>query len=306
MKKIVFVGIGGVGGYYGGLMAQHYAQSQEIGIVFYARGKHLEAIQQQGLRVEHDDTAFTAHPYLATHDAEEIGTADFIILCTKGYDLKDTLEELRPCIGEETRIVPLLNGVAARERILQSYPDTTVSHGCTYILSAIKEAGVVENFGNIQKVFFGLDNESNALFEPLASYMKAAQVEAMCIPNILPIIWQKYIFISVSATASSYHDMSIQQVAKHHGTDVKAMLSEAYDVGNALGVDIDESITSICYDRFIGLPSDTTASMHRDFMRNPKRTEVEELTGEIVRLGNKLNIDTPMYDRMYEDLRERR
>lgn len=305
MKKIVFVGIGGVGGYYGGLMAKHYAESQEIGIVFYARGKHLEVIQQKGLRVEHNDSHFTAHPFLATHDAEEIGTADFIILCTKGYDLENTLEELRPCIGKETCIVPLLNGVSARELILQIYPDTAVSHGCTYILSAIKEAGVIENFGTIQKVFFGLDSEDIALFEPLASYMKAAQVEAMCISNILPIIWQKYIFISVSATASSFHNMSIQQVAKHHETDVKAMLSEAYNVGKALGVDIDESITSICYERFIGLPSDTTASMHRDFMKNPQRTEVEELTGEIVRLGDRLHIETPVYHRMYQALRER-
>ena len=88
--KILIVGIGGVGGYYGGLLARKYENHPEIEISFVARGAHLEAIQQNGLKVIAENETFVARPAIATNNVSETGIADYIILATKSYDLAAT------------------------------------------------------------------------------------------------------------------------------------------------------------------------------------------------------------------------
>ena len=103
--KIVVAGIGGVGGYFGGLLAIAYAGNDNIEIYFLARGKHLASIQQSGLTVIKGDISFTAKPFLATDNVNEIGDVDFIIISTKNYDLAQVLEQISPCVNSETVIL---------------------------------------------------------------------------------------------------------------------------------------------------------------------------------------------------------
>jgi 2-dehydropantoate 2-reductase len=114
--RIVIAGIGGVGGYFGGQLARHYEKNKEAEIIFFARGENEKAIRQNGLKVESTIGEFIAKPKLVTSDASEIGKADFLIICTKSYDLEQTLLQLSPCINESTVILPLLNGIDNYER----------------------------------------------------------------------------------------------------------------------------------------------------------------------------------------------
>ena len=109
--KIVIAGIGGVGGYFGGLLAKKYAGSDQVQIYFIARGKHLAEIQKQGLKVIKGGNEFIAKPKLATDQAAQIGIANYLIICTKNYDLRQMMHQVQPCIGKDTVILPLLNGI---------------------------------------------------------------------------------------------------------------------------------------------------------------------------------------------------
>ena len=137
--KIVIAGIGGIGGYFGGFLAKKYENSNDVEVCFVARGEHLNKIRENGLKVIHGQNEFIARAAIATDNANEIGIADYILICTKSYDLDATIKQLKPCIAENTILLPLLNGVESVERIKKILPGTTVLEGCVYIVSSVKE-----------------------------------------------------------------------------------------------------------------------------------------------------------------------
>ncbi len=199
--KIIIAGIGGVGGYFGGLLANHFYENENVEINYFARGRHLKEIQNNGLKVIKGDSEFIAKPTLATDNPADIGIADFIIIATKSYDLETVIQQLRSCINQDTIILPLLNGVDSKERIKNMFPDNIVLDGCAYIVSRLKQPGVIENSGNIQTLYFGRDNAINERLLLLESLFKEADIEAFLSSSISTIIWEKFIFISPTATS---------------------------------------------------------------------------------------------------------
>ncbi len=304
--RIVIAGIGGVGGYFGGLLAKKYEDSDEIDIVFLARGNHLSQIQQNGLKVINkvgDD--FIAKPYLATDNAGEIGKAEVILVCTKGYDLENTIEQLRPCMTNQTMILPLLNGVDGFEIIQKLLPENTVLQGCVYIASRIKEAGVIENDGQFQKLFFGLENQSNNHFEWLEKVFKDANMDATLSSKITSIVWEKFIFISPIATATSYFDSFFGELVREHEDTVFQLITEVVNIAKAKGIDTPPNIIEKTMTRLKSLPDENTTSMHRDFLEKPQN-ELSALTGYIVQAGKELSVETPTYSYMYQQLKNRK
>jgi 2-dehydropantoate 2-reductase len=136
--RIVIVGIGGVGGYFGGLLSKRYANGNDVEVVFVARGEHLSEIQNKGLTVINGKESFVTKPHLATDDYSKIGVADYIIICTKSYDLKQTIGQIKPLISHNTILLPLSNGVSASDEILEILPQAKVLKGCAFIVSKIK------------------------------------------------------------------------------------------------------------------------------------------------------------------------
>lgn len=302
--KIVIAGIGGVGGYFGGLLAKAYAGNEDIKVYFIARGNHLTAIKNNGLKVNKGDIDFIAKPYLATNDSTEIGTADYIIISTKSYDLIEMLTQLMPCIGEKTVILPLLNGVEAVEKIRMRFPQNLVPAGCAYIVSAIKSAGVIENMGNRQEIYFGLDNKTNEQLEKLHDLFKFAGIEATLSTEISKLIWEKFIFLSCIATATSYYHKTVGELLIEKREALENFINETSAIAKAKRIELDET-TEKAMAHYEALPFTTTSSMQRDFEAKKPYTELESITGYVVREAKKLNISTPYFEKAYEALRKR-
>lgn len=302
--KIIVAGIGGVGGYFGGLLAKHFIKSDEVEINFFARGEHLLQIQTNGLKVIQGDTQFIAKPNLATDKAIEIGIADFIILCTKSYDLEKALEQLKPCIDSNTALLPLLNGVDSAEIIKSTLPNTTVLNGSVYIVSVLKEAGVVENIGNIQKLFFGIDNAITDKLVLLENIFAQAGIEATLSKNISSIIWEKFHLVGANSTATSYFKNSTGEILadKSKSEFLLALLHEVHNVALAKGISFEKDVVSITMDKLRSFPFESTSSMQRDFQKPNSRTELETITGFIIRAGQQLNLPTPTFKIAYEEL----
>ncbi len=303
--KIIVAGIGGVGGYFGGLLAKKYENSDKIEICFLARGEHLTQIRKNGLKVIKGSTEFIARPALATDKAAEIGIADYILICTKGYDLDATLAQLKPCINENTILLPFLNGVESVERIKKLLPDCTVWEGSVHIVSELKTAGVIENSGNIQRLSFGLDNKSNERLLFLEKIFQDAGINTVLSEKISTLVWEKFIFIAAVGTATSYFDCSIGKILAENEDTLRQLIEEATAIAKAQEIPVSPDIAIITMNMLKTLAFDTTSSLHRDFKNRKPKTEVETLTGYIVRAGQKFGIETPAFQKAYKHLTNR-
>lgn len=265
--KIIIAGIGGVGGYFGGLLANHFSDNENVEISFYARGRHLKEIQHNGLKVIKGKSEFIARPTLATDIPSEIGIADFIIVCTKSYDLETVIEQLQPCVNKDTIILPLPNGVDSKERITNILPNNIILDGCAYIVSRLRQFGEVENSGNIQTLSFGLDIYESERLSQLERIFKEADIEATLSKNISEIIWEKFIFISPTAKATSYFDKCIGEVLADNESfkTLTNLIEEIELLAKAKQITVSEDIKIKTVNKLRALPYETTSSMHSDF-----------------------------------------
>lgn len=301
--KVAIVGLGGVGGYYGGKLAHQYENSTNE-IYFIARGEHLSAIQKFGLSIELPTETIVAKPKKATDDPSEIGIVDIIILTVKSYDLVDSLEFIKPCIDSKTILLPLLNGGDITERIQRIVPNNTVWSGCSYIISRKINSGVIKTLGGSAKLVFGSETGVNNQQKELYKLLVDAGIDVDLSENIKESIWKKFFFISVSASLTSYFNVDFSQLVD---TDerLKATLEMANEfskIAAAEGVNLGENPSYFIVKHTQTLPKNTTTSMHSDFKAG-NQTEVDTLTGVIVALGKKHNIQVPLYNKVYSSLR---
>ncbi len=305
--KILVAGIGGVGGYFGGLLAKYFQDRQDGEVYFLARGKHLAAIQELGLTVVAGQKEFIAKPKLATDKPKEIGIVDCVIVCTKSYDLEETLEQLLPCINDQTVILPLLNGVDSRARIKKRLPNNLVCDGCVYIISRLSLPGRVENLGNIQKLFFGAQGQSDTRLELLEDVFKQAGIESTLSSNIETIIWEKFIFISAMAMVTTYFDESVGPILsdKAKRRTIKQLVQENVAVAQQKGISIASEISEKVLAKLESLPPEATSSLHSDFQSESPKTEIQSLIGYVVAEGQNLNIETPVYNQLFLEIKSK-
>lgn len=191
--RIGVLGIGGVGGYFGGLLAKAYLNSDTIEIIFIARGETQNAIAQNGLKITTDTTESIVFPNLVSNNPAEIGTLDILICATKTYDIESSLASIKECINLESTILPLYNGVDATERIKKLFPDNTILQACVYIVSMIEAPGVINKIGVYEKLFLGSSTVPISKLEGLQSIFIDAKIESYLVENIEETVWEKFI-----------------------------------------------------------------------------------------------------------------
>lgn len=301
-KRITIVGLGGVGGFYGGLLANKYQDSQDIEVCFVARGKHLDAVKEKGLTVLSKDSEVVGHPALATSSWSDIKHTDYIIIATKGYDLSQTIADMKGCVGEHTVIIPLLNGVEAYEQLRDAFGEARVWQGCTYMVSRLKEAGVIDNPSGRQRILFGRDGMVTAEMKDFEAILTEAGINAEATSEISREVWEKYILVSTSAMATAYYNSTFGGVMEHHPAEMTQLLEEASAIGKKKGVALSADIVSVITERLKAIPYESTTSMHSDFTALKPQNELGIMGGYMVRQGILLGVETPMYKQMCNHL----
>ena len=298
--RIAIIGLGGVGGYFGGLLAEKYHHSTEVEVIFVVRPATEKVIKEKGLKLITPEGEKVVFPSMVTSVPELIGPVDFLICTTKSYDLESSLQPLKSCVNANTSILPLLNGVDAHERIAALLPVAEVWDGCVYIVSRLLEPGVVKKTGNINKLYFGMEtgaSQKQKLFERLC---KDAGIECYLSANIRQTVWEKFLFISAMASSTSYLDLCIGEIIANpmHKALLLGLIEELKSVADKVGVPLAQNLVTKTMLRAESLPFETTSSMHSDFKKGGK-TEVDTLTGYVVKLGQKLQVETPLYAKVY-------
>lgn len=300
--KIAFSGIGGVGGYYGGILAGFYEKSENIKVYFISRGENAETIRQKGLQIKTPATTLIVHPTLVTDKPSEIGIVDYLFCTTKSYDLQENIRQLMPVIGPQTVIIPLLNGANITETIRQLLPHQEVWYGCVYIGARLTAPGLVTQFTERNKLWFGDPQGNTEKQKELLQILTDAHIEVLNPEDIINRIWKKFFLISLSATLTSYYNQSIGEILKYHQDDYNRLGQELLAVAQGKGIILPEDITKQVITDQLKMPYSSTTSMHTDFI-NGKPTELETLTGYVVKSGQELHIPTPIYEMMYQKLK---
>ncbi len=308
MKKkirIIVVGIGAVGGYFGGMLAKKYSGSEEVEIDFIARERSVNAIRQNGLKIITPDYEYLVHPDKIDVNDKNFELANYIIVAVKSYDLADSLKSVHNSIGPETVILPLLNGVDSREKIQKIYPSANIWDGCAYIVSRLTEPGIITESGTLHSIQFGSDFTSTTKLKEFEKILNDADIVNIRSSDIQKTIWEKYIFISAVASLTVALDQSVGQIlsVEENRSRLISLFEESKSIALAKGVNVSDTIVDDSLIRLSKLPFETTSSMHSDFVRN-SNTEYNSLTKYIVDLGKQLAVPTPAFSKCLADMKK--
>ena len=299
--NIAIVGAGGVGGYFGGVLA-----STGYPVTLVARGAHRERILKHGLTIEKPDGNSFTTP-VTTVDSSQINTQfDVVIVAVKGWQLTDSLPVIRKLCHANSVILPLLNGIEAPAVIKSALPGQQVLGGLCGIIAHIKEPGVIRHVGIDPFVTFGSYN-SSSISEPVMQEIKTAfetsGVKASISDDIALSMWRKFLFICPLSAVTSVTRATIGQVRSipQSRDMVEHCLDEVLAVGRANGIDLTSEHRAFMLKQFRESPEAGTTSMQRDIKDNHP-SELETQVGSVVTLAKKLNVATPVLSFVYSAL----
>jgi 2-dehydropantoate 2-reductase len=298
--KVAIVGAGGVGGYFGGRLAQ---AGEEV--VFIARGEHLRAMQRKGLRVDSINGDFRVDPVLATDDPATVGEVDYILVAVKSWQLNEAIETMRPMVGKKTSIVPLLNGVEAPDQLSRVFGAERVLGGLCSVISMLSAPGDISHVGAHPMITFGeLDLRRSERGERLRDAFSRTEGVQVKIPGDIHVaMWNKFLLIAPWGGIGALTRAPIgvtRSLPKTRGLLEHAM-EEVYLLARVRKVAMERESINQAMAILDNLPYEGTASMQRDIMAG-RPSELDAQNGAVVRLGKEAGVETPVNGMIYSSL----
>jgi 2-dehydropantoate 2-reductase len=298
--RIAVIGAGGVGGAFGAALAKAGAD-----VTFVARGAHLAAMREHGLRVEggRGDTHLT--PTQATDNPADIGVVDLVLFCVKQWDVETAGAAIRPLVGPETAVIPLQNGIDASERLSPILGDNAVMGGVAQISATIAEPGVIRQTGTFMRLIFGeLDGRISQRGQAFHALCQRAGFDSTLTEQIQTELWLKFIQLASNAGLTA---LTRQPLGKlREDPDIMPYFSAAFqevaDVGRARGIQLPEDVVQRGVKMVENAPPPMMASMAVDLIRG-NRIELPWLSGKVVQLGRELGVPTPVHSMIYAMLK---
>jgi 2-dehydropantoate 2-reductase len=297
--KIAVIGAGGVGGYFGGRLA---AAGEEVTMV--ARGRHLDAIRDHGLRVESTFGDFEVE-VAAVDDPRLIGPVDAVLVAVKSQDTVTVADNLAPVIGSETAVVSLQNGLGNEEAIGEAIGLDHVLGGVAYILSTIGEPGLIVHKGGPASIVFGeLDGTRTPRATRLHEALVGAGIDATLTDSIRVVMWDKFALICALSGATAAIRLPVGAIrSTPESWDLyRAMLREASAVAEAEGVELPVGALDRQEAFALGLEPGVFSSLHYD-LTHDKPMELESLQGALLRRAHVVGVPVPMTAAVYAILK---
>ena len=302
--RIAIVAPGGVGGYFGGLLA---VAGEDV--VAVARGAHLEAIKAGGLRIEGSRGNHVAR-IGASDSAGAFGTVDVVLFAVKLFQAEAAARAAAPLFGPQTLAISLLNGIDGPEKLAAGLPGVPVLGGSAYVSAVIAEPGLVRYTSAMSSIVFGAPQGDDAARAKAADFVercRKAGFSAEMVDDIQSSLWTKFIGLAANAALTSaarlpagplYSDPDVVEVAA-------ALIAEGTAVARAAGAKVPADIETVSVGRLKQFPPGMYASMYHDIAKGGP-LEVDGLSGYIVREGRRLGVPTPHHAALYAVLKPHR
>lgn len=289
--RIAVMGSGGVGGFFGARLAQAGCD-----VSFIARGAHLAAIRENGLKVESPLGDIHLRDARVTDDPSTLGPVDLVLFAVKLWDTEAAARAIAPLVGPDTGVLSLQNGVQKDDILRRVFDAKAVMGGVGYVATTIARPGVIHQTGTMQRMVFGeYDGRRSRRAEALLDFCLRAGIDAKLSDDVRRSIWEKFVFLVGLSAATTTMRLPIGPIREnpHTRAFLLDVMREAVAVGRAHGVRLPEDFAEERLAFTDGLPATMTTSMHHDLER-VNRLEVEWLSGGVVDLGNAIGVPTPV------------
>jgi 2-dehydropantoate 2-reductase len=297
--KILIMGTGGVGGYYGGLLAKDGND-----VTFISRGAHLYAIRHEGLKVKSIHGDFIISPANATEDPAKVGPVDLIVFSVKTYHTDEAAEAIQPAVGSQTAVLSLQNGIDAAERIGKVVGMEHVLGGATWLSSAVEAPGVIKQISQFRRIVFGeLGGGQSARIQSIYEVLKNTGSTVEISEDILKILWTKFVFIAAVSSLGSLTRLPMgdyRSVPEARGL-ISGIMREVEALAHAQEIALDEDVVAKSLEFMDNSGPHIKPSMQLD-VEAGRRTEIESMIGVIGRKGRELGVPTPVADFVYASL----
>ncbi len=290
--KILVMGSGGVGGYFGGRLA---AAGNDV--TFVARGAHLDAIKANGLTLDSQIGNATIKPAKVTADPASAGVPDIVIFATKMGDTEGAANQLKPIIRDGVTIITFQNGVEGPEILSRVLPGAHVVPGVARIASHISKPGVIEHRSPFARIEMGeAKGGSSPKLDAFHAVCKAAGIDAILSDNIQRNVWMKFAMLAPFSGMTALTGHTAGPIRTTPGTRalIETAVKEVIAVGKAIGVGFKDGDFESLMKTVEGNPAGMTSSMAHDRMAG-KPLEVNYLSGAVVRIGEKHGVPAPTH-----------
>ena len=301
--KYAIIGAGGTGGCLG-----FFLKKAGKDVTLIARGKHLEAIRKNGLTIQKlwDESRETL-PVKACTGEEYKEIPDVILVCVKGYSMDETVPTIKKIAGKETVVIPILNIYGTGGRLQKKLPELTVTDGCIYVSANIMEPGVILQHGKILRVVFGArkPEEETEKMREVAKDMVTNDLEVILSENIRRDAMVKFSYVSPIGAAGLYCN-AVAADFQREGEQremFKALIREIVALSHAMGIEFEEDLVERNLKILSSLSPEATTSMQRDVIEG-KRSEMDGLVYEVVRMGREYKVSMPQYEKAAACFRE--
>jgi 2-dehydropantoate 2-reductase len=301
--RFAILGSGAVGGYYGAKLARAGHD-----VTFIARGAHLHAIQEHGLRVKSPMLGdFIVHAP-AEEDTSRVEPVDIVILAVKAYDNATALPMIAPMMGPATAVLTIQNGVDSPSHAAAIVGEPAVLGGTTYIATALTAPGIIEQTGTHRRIVFGevfgdlprLTARVRALHDALAS----ADIQSEAVDDGRVPIWEKFIFLAALAGFTGASRLSIGPLWADSVIRARFLegCREVERLAHAEGITVAPDVVDRIDSYVRGIPGTMRSSLLIDLSQG-KRIEVEALHGSVVRRAARLGLPVPVMSTLYAVLK---
>jgi 2-dehydropantoate 2-reductase len=298
--RIAVVGAGGVGGGFGVALAKAGAD-----VTFTARGAHLAAMKNQGLKIQGGRGDTHLVPTQATDNPADVGAVDIVLFCVKLWDVESAGQHIKPLIGAGTAVIPLQNGIDAAERLIPILGSNAVMGGVAQISASITGPALIQQVGTFMRMIFGeLDGKRTKRGEDFLALCLKAGFDATLSEQILTDLWMKFILLATNASLTAATRQPIGKL--RDDPDIRPIFMAAYqeiiDVGRAKGITLPADAREKIVEFNAHAPPAMKASMALDLDRG-NRLELPWLGGKVVQLGRELGVPTPTHATLYAMLK---
>ena len=297
--RIAVYGAGGVGGYFGGRLAQAGADVHVI-----ARGRHLDALRSHGLRVRSVKGDFTVR-VPATDDPADIGPCDYVLFCVKSFDTEPAAARLGPLLGQATAVVSLQNGVDNEDKLARVVGQDHVLGGAAFIFTGVAKPGVILHTGGPTSITFGeLDSRVTERGQRLLACCQQAGFGAELSTSIRTVLWAKLAFICAQAGMTAAVRLPIGEIRTVDAAwaAFQQLVAEVAAVAEADGSPLPPAAWQRALVMAQGVEPGSFSSLHDDLVAG-RRMELEALHGLVVRRAAEHEVPVPMTEAVYAILK---
>src|SRR5215469_12061373 len=293
--RVAAYGAGGVGGCLGGRLARAGAD-----VHFMARGAHLRALREHGLRVRSVKGDFEVQAS-ATDDPADVGPCDYVLFCVKAFDTAVAAARLGPLVGEATAVVSLQNGVENEEELALAVGEDHVMGGAAFIFAEIAEPGVIRHTGGPASITFGeLDGGCSQRAQRLLASCEQAGIAAELSASIKTVLWAKLAFICAQAGMTAAVRLPIGEIRTTPAAWVafSRLVAEVCAVAEADGNPVPPAARERALALAQAAEPGSFSSLHDDLVAG-RQMELEALHGFVVRRAAQHGIAVPVSEAVY-------